>query len=386
MSHPALPIFFLTRPLHRERQRDTFAHLPPPFDAVGGSEVTDVPDHEVNPRRAASTSGRLALIARRAAINIGVARRAQVESCVLIYTWGKIPVWPRSPRFVVELDNPYVLALYGSIGPIRRWILRRALLGRRCAGIVCISEACRASASLLLGRDVAERARVVYPYVARGAQASPGKGSPLRTVFVGSQFWLKGGFELCDAFAEVAPELPEARLTVIGNVDRAVRERFGSTPIDFIEARLDRSEVAKWLREADLFAMPTLVESFGVAALEALAHGLPLLVTDVYALREMVEDGLNGVLVPDAFGYWRNGRSNPQIWRAPNLEAYARGRRFPELRASLVAQLRSLLSDRERLGAMGKASRALFDQRFAPAVRESSFRSALQTFIEASTG
>jgi glycosyltransferase involved in cell wall biosynthesis len=202
----------------------------------------------------------------------------------------------------------------------------------------------------------------------------------LQVVFVGTQFWLKGGFELCDAFASVAPDYPHVRLTVISNVDPDVRAHFADTPIEFVAARLPRSEIADILATADLFAMPTLVESFGMAALEALAHGLPILTTCVYALPELVQDGVNGVLLSDSFGYWRGVEANPEIWRAPDLEECVRGRRFPALRDELTAALGRMLANREALRAMGGASRSLFDTRFAPEVRQRRFRAALEKF------
>jgi glycosyltransferase involved in cell wall biosynthesis len=373
----------VSRPLHRERQRDTALHVPEPFQAVTkmSAEDSSVQDHETNQRRAASAIGRLAQFARRGAINVSLLPRSLTRRCVLTYTWGKIPLWPRDPRYVVELDNPYVLALYGRIGRVRRWLLRRLLLAPRCAGIVCISDACRASTAKVLGEDVAARAQVVYPYAERREQASPGQNSPLRIVFVGSQFWLKGGFELCDAFASLSSTFPDAQLTVISNVEPGVRARFAGESIDFVPARLPRSDVADVLASADLFAMPTLVESFGMAALEALAHGLPILTTDVYALSELVQDGVNGVLLRDSFCYWRGLEANTEVWRASNLEHYVSGQRFPELRAQVVDALSSLLADRDKLTAMGHASRALFERRFSPEVREQKFRLVLESFM-----
>lgn len=380
MNAQAIPIFFLSRTLHRERQRDTTEHLPAPFSAVTRSSSEYVPDHEVNARKAASLSGRLSRLARKGALNVGIAE-GRARDCSLIYTWGKIPLWPRRPRYVVELDNPYVLGLYGKIGTVRRALLRRLLLRRRCAGIVCISEACRSSTAAVIGDDVAARAQVVYPYVSRGTQAAPGHRLRLDVLFVGTQFWLKGGYELCDAFASVVARSADARLTVVSNVGHEVRTRFSDAAIEFVPARLCRAEIGERMARADLFAMPTLLESFGMAALEALSHGLPILTTDVYALREMVDDGINGILLPDSYGSWRGNEANFGILSVQNLEHHVRGRRFPVLREQLVEALGSLLSDRDRLGAMGGASRELFERSFSPEIRERALRSALQSFL-----
>jgi starch synthase len=58
--------------------------------------------------------------------------------------------------------------------------------------------------------------------------------------------------------------------------------------------------VAAWLRRADVYAQPSRWEGFGLAVLEAMVCGLPVVATDVSSLPELVADGATGVLVePD---------------------------------------------------------------------------------------
>jgi glycosyltransferase involved in cell wall biosynthesis len=52
------------------------------------------------------------------------------------------------------------------------------------------------------------------------------------------------------------------------------------------------------LRALDIFVMPSLYEGLGMAALEAMACGLPVIASDTGGLRETVEDGCTGLLAP----------------------------------------------------------------------------------------
>lgn len=381
------PVYFWQRPFHRERQRDTVAHLPPGYTAVVPPEPPSLPDYMVNIAGRATVRGRVAAGVRHlpVAVNAGVVRDPAARRCRLLYTWGKIPLLPRRPPFAVELDNPYVLSLYHNPSALLRVrpLLRRALLSQRCAGLVCISDACRRSTAATLGQDVAASARVVYPFVDDAPQATPGEHADrLELLFVGTQFALKGGHALCAAFAEVAREVPGLRLTVISRTPDEVKREYAGAPIVFVDASLPKREVLeRYVARADLFVLPTMQESFGLAVLEAVAAGLPVVTTRVYALPELVREGENGLLLDDPLGMWHGPFANTSLWRLGDLERHVAGRAFPALQAQLGAALRTLVSDRPRIRAMAARSRALFDREFAPAPRAQSMARALDTFV-----
>lgn len=58
-----------------------------------------------------------------------------------------------------------------------------------------------------------------------------------------------------------------------------------------------RAELARWYRAADVVAMPSRSESFGLVAVEAQASGTPVLASAVGGLRSVVTDGVSGRLV-----------------------------------------------------------------------------------------
>ncbi|MDQ6750834.1 MAG: glycosyltransferase [Actinomycetota bacterium] len=62
---------------------------------------------------------------------------------------------------------------------------------------------------------------------------------------------------------------------------------------------MERAEIAQLMGEADLFVLPSLVETFGIALVEALAAGLPVVATDVGVAREIVDDGCGVLVAPN---------------------------------------------------------------------------------------
>jgi glycosyltransferase involved in cell wall biosynthesis len=136
------------------------------------------------------------------------------------------------------------------------------------------------------------------------AVAQPSGGTP-HVVFLGAIVDAKGAFILIDAWAQlVAAEtiVPGARMTLAGNgeLDRARRlvEELGIDGSVQVPGWLDPGQVGELLADADVFVLPSRNEGQPMALLEAMAHGLCVVATDVGGIPELVEDGRSGFLVP----------------------------------------------------------------------------------------
>jgi L-malate glycosyltransferase len=102
-----------------------------------------------------------------------------------------------------------------------------------------------------------------------------------------------------EIFALVREKMP-ARLVMIGDgPDRAPAEELArklgvQNDVLFLG---QQNEVHEKLSQADLFLLPSRLESFGLAALEAMACETPVIATNVGGLPEVVENGVDGYLV-----------------------------------------------------------------------------------------
>jgi glycosyltransferase involved in cell wall biosynthesis len=97
--------------------------------------------------------------------------------------------------------------------------------------------------------------------------------------------------------------VPGASLVVIG--DGPERERVNDCIADaglegrvVLKGALRRSEAIEWLRAADAAVLSSAYENFPHAAVEAIAVGTPVVATAVGGVPEVIETGVNGILVP----------------------------------------------------------------------------------------
>jgi glycosyltransferase involved in cell wall biosynthesis len=143
------------------------------------------------------------------------------------------------------------------------------------------------------GDDSTDRAAlaehgITRPYIAFASTIEPRKDVPT----------------LVRAFARVAPSHPDLQLVLAGGDGWGVAQARDAIASSGVATRILRpgyvsdATLAALFRRAEVIAYPSLVEGFGMPALEALASGAPLVTTSGSALEEVVGDA--AVLVPPA--------------------------------------------------------------------------------------
>jgi glycosyltransferase involved in cell wall biosynthesis len=144
-----------------------------------------------------------------------------------------------------------------------------------------------------------------------------------------------------------AARVPEIQLDLVGDIGKgayrdAVRARIRSRGIGarvLVHGALDERALARRYAEADVFALPTEREGYGIVFAEALEHGLPIIAVDIASVRAIVGDA--GLFVPP-----RRVRSlaaalrlMTDVWLRRRLakNARARARALPRWAASQAA-------------------------------------------------
>ncbi len=160
-------------------------------------------------------------------------------------------------------------------------------------------------------------------------------------ITVGRQEYQKGQRYLLEAMPALAERWPELVALLVGRDGHSsaeLRDLASSLELgDRLRFLGHRTDVADLLTAADIFVFPSVYEGLGGASLEAMAMGLPMVVADIPALREVVTPGENGVAVPAADS------------------------------AALAEAIAGLLSNPEQRRLFGDRSIEIFEERFSAA-------------------
>jgi len=258
--------------------------------------------------------------------------------------------------------TPYVLHVHGSAvpgwyraaSPPERAVVRRVLRGADL--VVALGPAWRG--------PLTEIAPCVITCVMNPVPVPDAPPSPLRpagpVVCTGRLGDHKGSSVLVRALALLSERHPETRLVLAGDGDReplrAEAARLGVGERIELPGWIGPDEVSALLDGAGVFALPSRNEGLPMALLEAMARGLPCVVTAVGAIPDLVEDGVHGVFVPP---------DDPQ---------------------ALALALDGLLSDPERARALGDAARARIRERCATPLIADAMDACFRGVLEGGTG
>jgi len=105
------------------------------------------------------------------------------------------------------------------------------------------------------------------------------------------------------AFARAQKEIPRLRLAMLGGGEmhhelQILADTLNVTAAVTIHGWKEPEEAQRIIRLGDIFVMPSYLESFGVAAVEAASYGLPVIASNVGGVPEIVRDGDTGILIP----------------------------------------------------------------------------------------
>ena len=114
-------------------------------------------------------------------------------------------------------------------------------------------------------------------------------------LFIGSDFYRKGGDLVLQAFARVRGQCPDARLLLLTR--GPIPDGIPLEGVQVIPPTWQRNSLLDLYRQADIFVMPSRLETWGDVFLEAMAFGLPCIGVHGQSMGEIIRSAETGLLV-----------------------------------------------------------------------------------------
>lgn len=135
-----------------------------------------------------------------------------------------------------------------------------------------------------------------------------------QVLFVGGDFERKGGPLLLDWF--LARGQQSCELHIVTRTPPALPERVPGLHV-YTNLEANDPRLTQLYRESHVFVLPTLADCFGVASIEAMATGLPVITTNVGGVPDIVDDGQQGFLIEPQDGVMLASRLERLLADAP---------------------------------------------------------------------
>lgn len=175
---------------------------------------------------------------------------------------------------------------------------------KRALFVSCISYYSRSQGMVFATLDDWQKMHIIHCGVDPSLFKSvTHQGKGLRLLYVGRLAATKGLPILLESLAQLQPKYRELSLTVIG--DGVEKERLQQMTKDLnLEGMVNfvgyqsQTSVRNYLQQTDIFVMSSFAEGVPVVLMEAMAAGVPSIATQIAGVSELIEDGVNGYLVP----------------------------------------------------------------------------------------
>ncbi|HEY0010298.1 MAG TPA: glycosyltransferase [Candidatus Paceibacterota bacterium] len=237
--------------------------------------------------------------------SVGIPALIAAKLCYrpLVVRIGGIGSWERAVEQSYKIGPPHEFANYLQLlsTDLRQLYRLERMVWRQARTVVVPSEYLKQSL-VLLGIP-AERITVIYNGMEPVPDGTDRVRIPGLIVSAGRLAEIKRFDVLVEAVRLIAEDLPDARLHIYGSgpthdaLEAAIRQAGMEGRIE-LRSALPRMELLERIGEASVFALASWHETFSNLLIESMAVGTPVVSTAAGGTPEVVNSGVNGLLVP----------------------------------------------------------------------------------------
>lgn len=236
-------------------------------------------------------------------------REPDSDGIDLYFFTGMLPQTKIIKPFVVDFEHIRALFNFGIITEQKKEEVFKVLNDDSCKWILPWSEAAKNTLMKCYPKDfnkLTSKVKVIYPalpiykniYKNQIDHSIVKNNSHRKFLFIGKEFRRKGLLETLNAFLILISKHNDIEIHCVATVPINIKKQFKHKNIYFYNSSFSQEElIKKFFLTCDVFILPTHADTFGMVLLEALACGMPVITTDQFAAKEIIDDGLNGILL-----------------------------------------------------------------------------------------
>ena len=233
-----------------------------------------------------------------------------------VYRFKKIPItfdFVHSGETIFLQKKPWVISLQSANALVghnkfmlekNKKTIEKAFSSEYCKKIMPFTEA--AKKTLESNLDITKfRHKIEVVHFATKVRTKRVKKTDknIKLLYVGSKrlnnsnnFYIKGGGEIVKAFKILNKKYKNLKLIIVAYVPEEVKKELEKIGNFEIMNNLSRKELSEIYQQCDIYLYPTFLMP-GLAVVEAMGSGMPIIITDIPGNSELVEDGKNGFII-----------------------------------------------------------------------------------------
>lgn len=232
----------------------------------------------------------------------------QTNSGAGFFEKASLLFWAKAARAntVIHIHGGGFRDFYSRSGGLVRAMIRYCL--NRADVIIVLSQQMRSDFESI-GVDckklaIVSNGVVVPELTAHRKTTGEGQNAPLTVLFLNRIDVPKGVDDLLAAAESVCRRSQHVAFRVVGpacgchaRIVKVLQEKGLEERIQLLGPVSGQQKIAQYM-QADIYVLPSHLEAFPIGLLEAMACGLPCVATTVGGIPEIIEDGVNGLLIP----------------------------------------------------------------------------------------
>jgi len=216
----------------------------------------------------------------------------------------------------IHYINAFCTRFPNSMNSIGLSLIKKGLKSDYCKKIVCLSEYSKKTVESFGGKKLAEKTIVSFPISKPVKSKNKKQKEKISLLFVATNPNYKGTEFVFSAFNELTKKY-DVELNCFGNFPEETIKQFPEINFNLVSSTEFKEKV---LPNQDILLMPSLMESFGFTALQALSNSIPVISSDIMALPEINHENKTGFLIKFPEWYHKKLFFNPFLFSRESVK------------------------------------------------------------------